>query len=52
MQTQLKRISQEDGRTIMFYHFPETATESESAAFASLPSEPVDITATESEDLV
>jgi hypothetical protein len=32
-----KRILKEDGRYLLYYHFPESATEEQTATFASIP---------------
>lgn len=36
MQIEKKRIRKEDGRTLVYYHFPETATPEQTAAFATV----------------
>ena len=36
-----KTITKEDGRTLHYYHFPESASESQKLAFDAVPTEPI-----------
>ncbi len=39
MYIEKKQIQKEDGRKLTYYHFPETATDSETDAFKSVEAE-------------
>ncbi len=42
MDTEQKTITKEDGRILHYYHFPKTATQSQTLAFESVDPDKVD----------
>lgn len=49
MHIEKKQIQKEDGRKLIYYHFPETATSEETDAFRTVEAEAMVITTGEKE---